>query len=156
MAFVSETVIDQVVEKLGNDEISRAEGLENLELNQPAITGYFFSEGFSVFSQQEREYTLYLLLVIWESFRTINPESIPVDEDQLMEAEDQNWSLIETNKAQRFRDRLDVFFKDYPQEDLLAFVEDALLDEEDEILAKESREPLFVALKSVIDCLLKN
>ena len=48
---------------------------------------------------------------------------------------------------------MDVFFENYQQEDLLAFVEDSLIDDEDEIVTKVGREPMFVALKSIIDCL---
>ena len=39
------------------------------------------------------------------------------------------------------------------QEDLLAFVEDNLVEDEDSVVTKEGREPMFVALKSVIDVL---
>jgi hypothetical protein len=75
-----------------------------------------------------------------------------IDSDELSVAEEKNWELLESITAKRFRDRLDVFFKDNKQTDLLAFVEDMLLDEEDELLTKEGREPMFVILKSIIDC----
>ena len=55
--------------------------------------------------------------------------------------------------AKRFRDRMDIFFENYSQEDLLAFVEDNLVEDEDSLVTKEGREPMFVALKSVIDIL---
>ena len=48
---------------------------------------------------------------------------------------------------------MDVFFEDYAQEDMLAFVEDNLVEDEDSTITKEGREPIFVALKSVIDVL---
>ena len=54
--------------------------------------------------------------------------------------------------AKKFRERLDVFFQDYFQEDLLAFVEDSLSEEEEEMVTKIGREPMFVALKTIIDC----
>lgn len=70
------------------------------------------------------------------------------------DAEEKNWELLEAGtSAQSFRERLDVFFEKTSQEDLLAFVEDALSDSEDGLTTKEGREVVFVFLKSVIDCL---
>jgi len=46
---------------------------------------------------------------------------------------------------------MDIFFKNYFQEDLLAFVEDSLIEEEEGLVTKVGREPMFVALKSIID-----
>lgn len=79
-----------------------------------------------------------------------------VTEEKLGEAEEKNWELMNEVTAKRFRDRLDRFFEQYPQEDLLAFIEDALADDEDgeSIVSPESREPIFIALKSMIDGLV--
>jgi len=46
---------------------------------------------------------------------------------------------------------LDIFFKDYPQEDLLAFAEDALTEDDDSPVTAEGREPMMVFLKTAID-----
>jgi hypothetical protein len=67
------------------------------------------------------------------------------------QAEEDNWALLEPVKSKRFSDKADVFFKNYPQEDLLAFVEDMLTDDENTEVTKEGREPMFVALKTIID-----
>ncbi|MFK8104727.1 MAG: hypothetical protein AB8G15_19570, partial [Saprospiraceae bacterium] len=77
----------------------------------------------------------------------------------LEEKEEDNWEKLENVPAGSFRDRLDVFFKDYPQEDLLAFAEDALVEEEEDSdinLTKEGKELMFVALKTIIDCLTRD
>ncbi|MEO0876376.1 MAG: hypothetical protein AAFY48_17390, partial [Bacteroidota bacterium] len=47
------------------------------------------------------------------------------------------------------------FFKQHPaEEELLALVEDAILDDDESPVTNEGREPIFVSLKSIIDCLL--
>ncbi|HMN89044.1 MAG TPA: hypothetical protein PKE68_03425 [Saprospiraceae bacterium] len=52
-------------------------------------------------------------------------------------------------------DRLNVFFDQYLQEDLLAFIEEALADDDDDpIVTKEAREGMFVVLKTLTDCLI--
>jgi len=62
---------------------------------------------------------------------------------------------MEANVGKKFRERLDEFFEETKQEDLLAFIEDALLDDEESPVSKEGREPMFVTLKAVIDTIDK-
>jgi len=76
-----------------------------------------------------------------------------ITEEALSIAEETNWGKMQEVSAKKFRERLDVFFSSTSQEDLLAFIEDALLDEEEGILSKEGREPIFIILKSIIDAL---
>ena len=59
--------------------------------------------------------------------------------------------IINEVTSKQFRDRLNVFFEKTSQEDLLAFIEDSLLEEEEELVTKVGREPMFIALKSIID-----
>jgi len=153
LAFVSEDHIDQVLEELGDDPNRQQEALESLRTAQPVILAYLFTENFNAFLKQEKEYLLYLLLVIWESVKKTGATLATIDEDKLSEAEEANWDLLQQVESKRFRDRLDVFFKDTRQEDLLAFIEDSLLDEEDGFVSKEGREPMFVILKSILDSL---
>ncbi|MFT5382917.1 MAG: hypothetical protein ACI81W_000313, partial [Saprospiraceae bacterium] len=64
------------------------------------------------------------------------------------------WEKLSENQSKGFRDKLDVFFENTSQEDLLAFVEDALVqDEEDDMISPEGREYVFITLKTIIDCL---
>jgi hypothetical protein len=151
LSFVSEEHIDQVLEELGEDPVRQQEALDSLRTAQPVVLSYLFTENFSAFLKQEKEYLLYLLLVIWESVNKSGATLSTVDEEMLSQAEEANWDLLQQVDSKRFRDRLDVFFKETKQEDLLAFVEDSLLDEEDGFVSKEGREPMFVILKSIID-----
>lgn len=150
--LVSEAIIDNVVESLEN--IDFEEEVQAFSEKQSLLVSYIFSEDFELLTQDEREYMLYLLLVIVNSVEKAYGNITPFSKKALEEAEEKNWELLENVSAKKFRDRLDIFFKNTKQEDLLAFVEDALEeDEEDTVVTKEGREPIFVALKSVIDVL---
>lgn len=150
--FVSEQQIDSVIEQSSSDEAAQ-KGLHTLKRDQPVLLSYLFSEHFKAFTKEERAFMLYLTTVIWKAVNKTF-ETIPaISEEKLGNAEEQNWELLQAGTSKKFRDRLDVFFKDYPQEDLLAFVEDALLDDEESVVSNEGREPIFIALKSIIDCL---
>ncbi|NJL73773.1 MAG: hypothetical protein HC892_00790 [Saprospiraceae bacterium] len=79
------------------------------------------------------------------------PELPELTEENLGEAEELNWELIENTNTRDFRKQLDVFFEHYPQEDLLAFVEDSLVDDDEFNVTAEGREIILVGLKTLID-----
>jgi hypothetical protein len=79
-----------------------------------------------------------------------------VSEEELGEAEEKNFEILENSTAKNFRDRLNPFFEGTAQEDLVAFAEDAVLEFDSDpeyVLTKDGREPIFVALKTLIDVL---
>lgn len=161
MKFVSEEVIDKVVAALEANDNYETE-MESIRETQPTILSYLLSENFAVLTKEEKEYLLYLTLVIVNASEHVNPGLPLVDEEALGGAEEENYGLMNASKERRFRDKLNVFFEDTPQEDLVAFAEDAIvLDDEGDAeeeeqtfkVTKEGREPIFIALKSIIDVL---
>ena len=150
MAFVDENIIDEVIDQLELEEGAYELAVREMEEAQPVLSAYFWSENFELFTADERAYLQYLALIIWKAYITVNGSSVKISEEQISEAEEQNWARLEEVKSPVFRERAGIYF----QEDLLAFAEDALLDDdEDAIVTKEGREPLFVTLKTVIDLL---
>ena len=152
--FISEDMIDEVVLDLEAADFEREVSILGEE--QPVLLGYVLSEDFELLTNEEREWLLYLVLVIYKATEKGYEKIDPLSKNDLEAAEEANWARLETVTAKRFRDRMTPFFEGYPQEDLLAFVEDSLTEDEedtDNFLTKEGREPMFVALKSVIDAL---
>ena len=157
--FVSEKVIDGKAAMLGALEGDFDEIIAELKEEQPAILGYLFSDSFIILTQEEKEYLLYLSLVIFESCVEVLDGILEMSPEELEEIEEANWTQLNDAVGKNFRQKLDGFFEEYPQEDLLAFVEDSLVisekgekSEEFEV-TKEGREPIFIALKTIIDCL---
>ncbi|MFK7934247.1 MAG: hypothetical protein AB8G22_12110 [Saprospiraceae bacterium] len=157
MAFISENTIDQITVELENSDAKFEEALIRIEEEQPHILAYLFNENFDVLTNSEKDYLLFLAITIWKSTKKEVGTIALVNENTIGSAEEQNWEFMTAAKGKTFRDRLDIFFNNTPQEDLLAFVEDALTldDEEDRTVTKEGREPMFVALKTVIDVITK-
>lgn len=155
--MVQETTIDKVVDIFNEDESALDTALAALEAQQPLLYGFLLeSEEFEAFTDAEREYLLFLALVVWKSVEEQYGECPEVSEEQLSAAEEKNWEQLGELSETRFRERVSLFFTDYGEEDLLAFVEDALLEDDDTPVTKEGREALFVSLKSVIDVLTSN
>ena len=122
----------------------------------PVIMGYLFSETFHFLTEKEKDYFLYLGMVLIKSFKTLHTEFRPLKKEFIEQTEEQNWVLLNESVGSRFRDRLTVFFENYPQEDLLAFVEDSLIPDEDDknLVSKEGRDLMFVGLKTILDGLI--
>lgn len=152
--FVSENMIDAVILEL--EEADFEQEVAILSEKQPILLGYVLSEDFELLTNEEREWLLYLVLVVWKATEKVNGNIGPLSKNALETAEEANWERLEPVTAKRFRDRMTPFFDNYDQEDLLAFVEDSLTEDEEDteaVVTKEGREPMFVALKSVIDVL---
>ena len=157
MQFVSEKIIDAVIDTLENysDEQYEAK-MEEFSEAQPVLFAWLFSEHFELLTEDEKGYLQYLSLIAWQSILQVNGEGEPVSEEQIGEAEEGNYAILEASTAKKFRERLNDFFEGSAQEDLLAFAEEAVLEDEDDpeaLVSKEGREPIFVALKTLIDVL---
>ena len=154
MDFVSEATIERA---LAYVEAADYELLVNdFAEAQPVVLSYLLSDSSSVLTETERDYLLYLALVLWQSAERTTDQLLPIiDEETLGKAEEANYAQLEEVKSKDFRTRLNGFFEGTPQEDMLAFVEDALTEDADtEVdVTDTGREPIFVMLKSFVDAL---
>lgn len=160
MKFVSEKIIDAIIDELEDfSDVQYEQRMEDFAEAQPVLFAWLFSEHFDLLNEDEKGYLQYLALIAWQSIVKVNGPGEPVSEEQIGEAEEENYEILEGTEAKKFRDRLNPFFENTSQEDLLAFAEEAVLEEEDELEAlvtKEGREPIFVALKTLVDVLTRD
>ena len=83
MKFISENLVEQAAELLNASEESYERAVEEMEEEQPVLLSYFFTEDFQVFTQSEKEYLFYLMLVVWKAV-SLGGESMPaITEQQL-------------------------------------------------------------------------
>ncbi|MEM9990662.1 MAG: hypothetical protein AAF738_02800 [Bacteroidota bacterium] len=155
MIFVAEDTINQVISELEQLNGAVEASIEQLKAEQPMLLAYITSEQFDMLNTEEREYLIYLIQVLLQSIhKAVNAVLPTLEEEEIGNAEEQVWEMMEKAKGKTFRDRLDVFFEGYPQEDLLAFVEDSLVeaaDPKEDDITTEGRELLFVAARTTID-----
>ena len=153
MGFVTEQTIEKTMEAIqkGADIQEQWNAFAKEERD---ISEFLFSESFEILTKPERDYLLFLSLVIYKSAKVYFPDQ-KIYLDKIEKAEEQNWDLWSKIKTGSFKERLDPFFENTAQEDLLALIEDALFYDEDEILTKVGREPMFIALKTLVDVLTK-
>lgn len=153
MKFVPESTIDDVIESLDQSDEALEKADDLMAQTQPSLIQFLTQEEFDALTEDERDYLLLLGLTIWESARRTVGEIPEISAEAIGQAEEANYEKLEQSGGSNFHDRMDIFFADYPQEDLLAFVEDALNEDEDNMVSAEGRETLFISLKTIIDAL---
>lgn len=157
MKIVPGTTIDAAIEELeGLSDEQYEVRMEAFSEAQPVLFAYLFSEAFDLLTEDEKGFLQYLSLIAWTAILKTYGQVPAVSEEAIGEAEERNYEVLENATASDLSERLDPFFDDYPQEELLAFAEEAVLEDEGEpesLLTKEGREPIFIGLKTMIDVL---
>lgn len=154
MNFISEDVINPVIDLLSdNDELFEKYMLEFAE-EQPFLLAFLLSEGFDVLDDQEKSMLFYLAMIIYFSVVNGTDDELDIIELEKIQATDEtNWIKVDQAKYKTMKEIADFFFQDYGQEDLLAFVEDALTEDEEYEISNIGRNVIFVSMKSFIDVL---
>lgn len=123
---------------------------------QPAYVAYIMQDEFEALGDDEHELLMFNALTVWYIMRELKGELEPISEDEIDDAQDANWDRIDqlaTNKKQSFEDFVEPVIALYPQDELLYFILDTMQDDEEAEfnLSKDSKLPIFVALKSLVD-----
>jgi len=156
MKKVTPELVDKIVvnfERLTDNKIENL--IQELEEQQPASLAYILSQDFEVLGEEENEILLLDTLMLWQivnqAYETVNvPNSEKIDQLQF-----DNWKVSEdlkVTKGQVFDDFVEPMIADYPEDELLYFVLDTLIDEDDDDdMNSESKLPIFIALKTLCD-----
>lgn len=150
--IISEDQIDRIIESLANPAQVEAMML-SLEQEAPGYLAYVFSEDTKMLGPAEQDALTFIIATFWKcttQSQWTNPE---LSEDEISEIEEKNWDLLQQGKGD-FREKLNVFFDNFSQEDMLAFIEDMLMDEEQEAISKEGKEHIFIICKTFLDIIL--
>lgn len=150
MKFIPESIIDLAIEELGESPALDS-AIEQMAADQPVLLAYMTSENAAALSDAEKDFLYFATSVILLSIRKEESKLPALTVKMLTQTEEENYMTLMEAKGKVFRDRITIFFENYPQEDLLAFVEDALEEDEEELITKEGRDYLFVMLKTIID-----
>lgn len=155
--IVTESDIDAIHEEMAVQQGQDERLLTKFANQQPHITGWLLGDDFKLLLDDEQDLLFFLAMCIYEACARKTGVRDEISGEEIREAEEANWSLLENSNAKAPRERIDLFFESSNQEDLLAFIEDSLEEDEDDpdtIVTKLSREPMFVALKSLVDVLI--
>ncbi len=151
--YFSEDIIDKIFEQEIESDKDPVLELETIAADQPALIAYLGQENLELLTEEEFDYCAFLVTIIYKVYDESGQEMSLIHPEQIDNAEEANWEKINASTGKKFNQRIDGLFKDFPQEDLLAFIEDALEADDLPIVTNEGREPMFIILKTVIDVL---
>lgn len=156
MNFISEEVINQVLDELSEDDAVIEHFMKEFAEAQPFLLSFLLSEGFEVLDAQEKSLLFYLAMVMYFSVLKVYPEIDIVELVSIQAIDEENWTTVDQARYKTMKEIADHFFNGFKQEDLLAFVEDALMEDEEYSLSNIGRNVIFVSMKSMIDALDQN
>lgn len=160
---ISTERIDKIVEAYFELSLQAKEMLlEQFEKEQYDYLQYIMQQEFELLGDNEHELLLDNALTIWHIFKTEFDSVSSVHAEAIDDAQDNNWADVEqlpSQKAQRFDDYVEPMIATYPQDELLYFILDTMQDDEEDEefnINRESKLPIFIALKSFIDVMIGN
>lgn len=141
--MILETTIEKQIEivSAGVDE-----NILDFVSGEKLFSGYLLGEDFHLLTETEKETMLFIHLVIFRSLLS-EEKGLEFDPKQFQEIEDKNWEAFNI-KGKSWKEKMDMIFESYFEEELLAFTEDMLNDESISDLAKEL---IFITAKSFIE-----
>lgn len=149
--MVSEAVIDDMVEYYESFPETLVNKTSTFMDQYPTLLAYLEQESNDVLLEEERDLQWYIIVVCLSAIADQDIEIPEFTVEGLTTAEEKNWDTLQQTGSGDWRERLTPFFKEYPEEDLLAFVEDMVQEDEDGPLTTIGREVIFVTAKTVID-----
>lgn len=141
---VKEKKIDIVLEWVEKDPKFSVQLEEQFHRMNSEVKAYLFHSVEDTLNKTEKEFFVFVLQVLWYCLEDYIENGLVLQNFQ--DIEEENWKIAESHKT--LEAKFDAFFVNYKEEDLLAFVEDLLGDEEISIPGKEI---IFVLSKSLID-----
>lgn len=154
MVFVHEETINQWIEKYEDPNIF-AQDFEKMVTEQLDLIAYINQDNLSLLTQEELTLLEYLTLIIYQSSKTTLGKNPLILGQKIEENEENNWDIWNNLTTKSLKFAFDKYFESYPQEDLLALVEDSLQQDEENIVTNVGCEIIAVACKSIIDTIHK-
>lgn len=150
MITITENIIDQYIERY-ETEANYLTDLKILTETQPELMAFIDQENYTLLTNDEVALMEYLSAIIYFSCQSQSDKTIAINGKNLEKAEEDNWDIFNASTNKNFNKILDIYFENYPQEDLLALIEDCIIQDEDSTVTAVGREIIFVACKSIID-----
>jgi hypothetical protein len=141
------------IDRLAEQALVFEEEVDHWTAWQPALASYILSDDFSLLTELERDTLLFGATALLSLARVKEIAAEEISEDVIGELDEANWTAIEEASGRKLSDKMDVWFEGYPETELLAFIEDLCIDDEEEDLTPVGSEMMVVALKTVADAL---
>ena len=147
---VTELDIQSTIDTFNASESSPEILLDEIFEEHQGLFHYLHSGILDPLPENDRAFFFFLITVVLKTLLPKLEGGTEINVKAILDYEEENWTLFNDQKG-LFRTKLDVFFENYQEEDLLSFIEDSLAVDENDILSLASRELIFITIKSIID-----
>lgn len=144
--IIKEERIDNILEKLESEEEYKQEISDQFEQLYPEYFLYLSQEIMKMLNEAEGDLLFLIHTVLTEAFLSDNKELKVFELTDFFDAEEMMWTAYEDSIKAPFRERITPVFEESEEEDALAFVEDLLIepeDEEEELISSAGRDIIW-------------
>ncbi|MBK8819075.1 MAG: hypothetical protein IPN49_08275 [Saprospiraceae bacterium] len=152
MEFISEVKIEQIIQKYEETD-NFEKDLNELKNENPLLLEFISEERLELLKKEEQSLLEFMTVVIYSATKSSINNIPKIKGLVLEEAEEKNYELWENAGKKSQKTAFDVYFDKYAQEDLLAFVEDSLQQDDENPVTTVGIELIAVTTKSIIDAL---
>lgn len=142
--MITEAQIEETIAQMEAEEFQ-----DDFAQTQTIFWNYLNSDGFSGLTEKERQMMFFVHSTIYHTCKKQMEEMLAFDIEEFQHHEDQNWALRE--EVANVTEAIDQYFDGFVEEDLLAFVEDMLVIDEESEITELGKEVIFITAKSYID-----
>ena len=157
--LIEEKIIETVLSELEEQADYRYELMDRFEKLYEEYLIYLEQEIVPMLTEHETDVFFFIHSVITESFMRTDQEVHIFDMDDFFDAEETMWAQFEDNIKLPFRDRITPVYNEVDEEDALAFVEDLLVepeDDEEEAISASGRDIIWNVCAAFISVLTEN
>lgn len=151
---ITEKAIDHLIETMDTSPDGVKRFWSQCQSQFPELAHYILNVDQDILTEDEYDQMIFIAMICIQACINSNSKT-PISDisEKIAQIEDQNWEVIDNQRGD-FRSKLNAFFDQYPEEDILAFVEDILVDDDTSEISLVGREVIFVKLKTLIDYLM--
>jgi hypothetical protein len=160
--MIPEDVVTAVWQRMASVSPAQIPKLvDQMTREQPQILAYLMAASESDLDEDEAEIVFYIGVVIWQIMRENQPRIHKVTESLLDDVEAENEKSLrklEQDSPGDFVSAVKKFTNDYPEPEVLRYVVEALIEEDEEenssSVSEENLGLAFITLKNVLDALI--
>ena len=132
--IIDETTINGILKNIEENDQAQEAFSSLLESKFEDYLSYLNLEILTILNSEEGDQLIFILSVLVEAFAQKGMDQEGFQLFEYFDIEEEMWAMYEENLKQPFRERVSIFFEKIDEEDALAFVEDSLIepDEDDE------------------------
>lgn len=153
MKQITEEMIENLIDAFEADENLYFDVQDAIIKEHVAFAALLSDDELRVLTEEEFDLLWFLAVVIFQLASGVSEEDVKISPKLVEDIDERNWDEWNNSKRTSYKDKLDDIFDGYAQEDLLSFVEDSLISDEDMEVSSTGRELIFITCKTMIDSL---